>query len=484
MSETYEPLISIGTFTHDSIEIIDVFADEAISGMKNKRPELDRFFIALPLKLFDCVLIYDQSRFSRDIVDWFTFRRAVQNNGVKFISTTQNIVGGDLNDPSVFATEGINALVNQLHVLQTRQKVVEKMNFMARQGLHAGGRPALGYDIIDKHFVINESEAKIVKLIFTSYSLGYSYSEIIDILNQKGLRTKRGQSFGKNSLSDLLRNEKYIGVYIYNKVPPKINGKRNNHAKNDNPIRIENSLPPIITKGLWDTVQKRLKNNKNNAKNTAKHEYILSGKVFCGKCKMSMVGTRSKGDYFYYSCSGKRRLRNCNKKSVSQELLENISINFVRSTLVSQEDRKNIAQKIFDQQMMMHSEILPTSTIIQEQMRELSAKIENINVAISNGVYSSSTVEMLSKLEKEHRDLYTRLLEAEKMKTTTKMTYEYIFSVLSTNLNNKQNDIEIKKSLSSFIDKIYIYDDNIEIIMNSQGIDSDSGVNLPLTKGD
>lgn len=63
----------------------------------------------------------------------------MEGNDIKIISVTQPYVGGDLNDTAVFATEGINALVNQLHVLQTRKKVVEAMNHMVRQGLHTGG---------------------------------------------------------------------------------------------------------------------------------------------------------------------------------------------------------------------------------------------------------------------------------------------------------------------------------------------------------
>jgi ABC-type antimicrobial peptide transport system permease subunit len=63
--------------------------------------------------------------------------------------------------------------------------------------------------------VINEYEAEAVRMIFRMYLDGYSYTEIIDALNAKGYRTRRGVPFAKNSLYAILRNERYTGVYIY-----------------------------------------------------------------------------------------------------------------------------------------------------------------------------------------------------------------------------------------------------------------------------
>lgn len=42
-----------------------------------------------------------------------------------------------------------------------------------------------------------------------------NYSQIIEELNRRGVRTRRGRKFGRNSLHEILRNEKYTGVYIY-----------------------------------------------------------------------------------------------------------------------------------------------------------------------------------------------------------------------------------------------------------------------------
>jgi site-specific DNA recombinase len=158
----------------------------------------------------DTVVIYDQSRMFRKMTAWFAFRDELTAMGVKVISVTQPMIGKDLRDPTNFLTEGSMALFNQIWALQSRQKTMEKMRFMARNGQHTGGKPALGYVVKDGRLEICEEEAAIVRRIFREYADGCSYREIIAGLNRDGLKTKRGNAFGSNSLHDMLHNEKYM----------------------------------------------------------------------------------------------------------------------------------------------------------------------------------------------------------------------------------------------------------------------------------
>ena len=467
------------------IEIVDIFADEAVSGMKSQRPELARFFACLAQKQFNAVLIYDQSRFSRDIVDWFTFRRAVQDNNAQLISVTQQFVGGDLNDPAVFASEGINALINQMHVLQTRQKVIEKMNFIARQGLHTGGNPPLGYDVKNKKYVINEYESEIIRCIFGLYAQGKSYKFIISYLNEKGYRTKPGKPFGTNSLSTILRNERYIGVYIYNKIPPKKGGKRNSHAVNPDAIRIEGAVPRIIDQETWDKVQTRLHDHKQNASNKAKVEYLLKGKLFCGYCHSAMIGSCSKRDYHYYICSGKQRLKNCEKKPIKMETIENIAVDYIKNLLKSETQRQKIAKDLYTEQEKMRITNSPLIYALMKRRQEIASKLRNINEAIAQGIFSSSTGNMLRDLEQEDAHLKAQLIEAEKTERITQNSFDDILNSLRYIATIDVSGVEGKKKLLAFIYRIYIYDDKIEIYTNPMQRQSGKMdvCKLPFTKG-
>ncbi len=77
-------------------------------------------------------------------------------------------------------------------------------------------------------------------------------------LNELGYKTKRGKTFGKNSLHSILRNPKYCGIYEFNVSPKRdVSGSRNNHGrKSENEIiRVDDAIPAIITKEQFDKVQ-------------------------------------------------------------------------------------------------------------------------------------------------------------------------------------------------------------------------------------
>lgn len=116
---------------------------------------------------------------------------------------------------------------------------------------------------------------------------GYGYSAIIDKLNALGYKTKRGMPFGKNSLHEIFMNERYKGVFVYNKRHGGVFRKkpRNNHKyRDDNEIiRIEGGCPQLIPEDVWNNVNKvrlALQQRASNRKNP----YLLSGlTVYAGR---------------------------------------------------------------------------------------------------------------------------------------------------------------------------------------------------------
>ena len=114
-----------------------------------------------------------------------------------------------------------------------------------------------------------------MRTIFQMYGGGKSYNEILDALH--GMRGKRGQPLGKNSIPTILSNERYIGVYTWNRRRMKLMRKWAGGKQNPKCVRIENAIPPIIDRNLWERVQIRLNNNRRNATNKAKHGYLLTG---------------------------------------------------------------------------------------------------------------------------------------------------------------------------------------------------------------
>lgn len=390
----------------NGIAILGVFADMAVSGMKDTRPQYELMMQQLREGRADTVVIYDQSRMFRKMTAWFSFRDELEAMGVAVVSVTQPMIGKDLRDPTNFLTEGSMALFNQIWALQTRQKVIEKMRFMARSGQHTGGTAPLGYRVEDGHLVICEEEAVLVRRIFHEYASGLPYRDIIIGLNADGHTTKRGKPFGSNSLHDLLKNEKYIGTLIYGKVQKGANGSRNSHAPADaDCIRIENAVPAIVDRETWERVQLKMEKNRHDASGrpATVRDYPLKGKVFCGECKTAMVVTKSKYRYFYYSCSGKQRLHNCDLLPISVDELENTVAQVVRQVMGQPNSIRHLIEILRTEQIRIQSGAVAQLRAMLAREAEIDRHLDQATEAILQGLNSPTLSQKIRELEAEKR---------------------------------------------------------------------------------
>lgn len=387
-----------------NIPILGIYADEATSGMKDTRPQYEEMMKQLRQGIADMVVIYDQSRLFRKMTAWFSFRDELTVMGVQVVSVTQPMIGKDLRDPTNFLTEGSMALFNQIWALQSRQKTMEKMRFMARNGQHTGGKPALGYVVKDGRLAICEEEAAIIRRIFQEYASGKSYRDIIAGLNRDGLKTKRGRPFGSNSLHDMLHNEKYIGVLVYGQSPYREDGSRNSHSKDGaDVIRIEGGVPAIVEKELFEKVQKRMSMNKRlqGGRPATKREYPLRGKVYCGDCKSAMTISTSQQKYNYYRCTGKKRLHNCEASPIEAGYLEHRVTETVKMILGRPDETNGLLQLLKEQAEKLQIGAVDRLNALIQQEREVNAKLDNAIEAVLNGLSSPTVQKRIADLESQ-----------------------------------------------------------------------------------
>lgn len=396
-----------------NLPILGVYADYAVSGMKDTRPQQSRMMEDLKNGVGDTIVIYDQSRMFRDLVYWFNFREQIAAMGVDIRSATQSIIGGDLKDPTNFMLEASMATFNQMHVLISRQKTVEKLNYLARHLQHTGGIPALGFrvetvlapdgeTVISRHLVIDEKEAAIVRRIFEEYDSGKSYREILEGLNRDGLRTKRGSPFGTNSLHDLLCNEKYIGTLVYN---AHAKGKSPHGQERKDVIRQEDAFPAIVPKDMFFRVKaKMLENKRAQAGRPASvRVYPLKGKVFCGSCGCSMCVRRSKTIY-YYACSDSRRTRICRNPQIRVDWLEDKVTTYVRSLLCDPGLKDTALNAIRAESNKITSSAISRLTALQEDGYKIKTQMSRLVDAIADGVATDAIRAKLAALETRQQE--------------------------------------------------------------------------------
>ena len=93
------------------------------------------------------------------------------------------------------------------------QKVKRGMRESCLKGNAAGVKPIFGYCIVDKKYKIVESEAAIVRKLFSDYVNGTTIKELVEWLKLSGIRSHRGNVFSFGRVSEMLHNPKSIGKY-------------------------------------------------------------------------------------------------------------------------------------------------------------------------------------------------------------------------------------------------------------------------------
>ena len=288
-------------------EIVKVYADEALSGTETTRRKSYNAMLADARRgLFDLVIFHKIDRNARNEIDYYRFKSALLGLGVRYEYAAQSIDSTPEGQFMEAVMIGQAAYYSRNLSKETKVKAIP----FAKKSQFMGGKPPYGYAVDNKRYRIDETEAPAIRQIFQDCLEGKSYAQILDRLHAKGYRTRAGKLFVKNSLHDILRNPRYCGTYVYNKVIKMPNGKRNSHGTSAEMIVNKGSLPAIVSEETWSRVQQILNARKHSSGQfTAKHFYLLSGIMRCGVCGRTFIGVTNHvhgRDYRYYVCGSTR----------------------------------------------------------------------------------------------------------------------------------------------------------------------------------
>ena len=146
------------------------------------------------------------------------------------------------------------------------EKVIRGQTENALKGKCTGGTGTIGYKIDDdKFYHLDPLTAPLVLEAFQRYDNGDKMVEIVNFLNDKGVRNMLGGKMTHSSVNTMLKNRRYIGELSFRDIV------------------VPDAIPVIVPKDLFDRVQKRLdKNKRAPACGKADEEYLLTTKLFCG----------------------------------------------------------------------------------------------------------------------------------------------------------------------------------------------------------
>jgi DNA invertase Pin-like site-specific DNA recombinase len=312
----------IASQTHENWRLISKHYDDGgFSGGNMDRPALQELFDDVEAGLIDMVVVYKIDRLSRSLFDFSKIVELFEKHNVSFVSVTQAF-----NTSTSSGKLMLNMLLSfaQFERELTGERIRDKFASSLKKGMWMGGVVMLGYEVKDRKLIINEEEAKIVRLIYDEFVKTESYCGVAKLLNRLGYRTRirpqksgktlGGQLFEPKAVQRILQNPYFKGCVTHKGAV------------------YQGEHEAIIDEETWNKAQEIFARHAGVAKEKTKcrpsSRALLSGFVRCATCNCLMKASSSRKNcntkYHYYVCTNHAKYGNCKAfhKTVPAEILE------------------------------------------------------------------------------------------------------------------------------------------------------------------
>ncbi len=414
----------------NGLVVSKVYADKHISGRSTDgRDEFLQMISDAKKGLFSDVIVWKVDRFGRDKADIAIYKRELKKAGVALHYAAETVPDG----PEGIILESLLEGLAEYYSADLRQKVERGMRESLKKGQYPGKCP-FGYTKDkQKHVVVDQEQAAIVREIFKLHSEHNQIAEIERILANKGVRMSNG------SIYRILNNERYTGHFEM--------------------MGIELDVEPIISAETFAKSKELF--SENNGKGGAKVNYILSGKCKCAVCGGTITGThgtsRHGNKYYYYQC------KNHCIKPLSKEHYEQTILSSVTETMLTDET----IEQIIDRIMEIQAADIPQAEIkrISAQISDLQKRRNNLLTAIENGLFAPNLNDRIEELNKQEQIL-TDELNRLKLKKPT-IPREYLkWWLNSFRAGDLTDETFCKKIINTFVAGIVVSSDTSVVYLN------------------
>ncbi len=292
--------------------VVKEFVDRGASAKTTNRPELQCMLDYVKENQVDYVIVHKVDRLARNRADDVEINKALDQAGVRLVSTTESID----QTPSGMLLHGIMSSIAEFYSRNLANEVVKGMTQKARGGGTVSRAP-LGYRNIRtldgegremRTVTVDEERAPLVRLAFSLYATGdWTMARLAEHLADRGLTTLGTPRIPSVPITAAKLNKLLINPYYKGCLPFK---GAVHPGKHDS----------LVDERTWQAVQDAIAAHRNGER-TRDHPHFLKGTVFCGACGSRLLVQISKsrsGDYYpYFMCSGRHSKRNdCRQKAV------------------------------------------------------------------------------------------------------------------------------------------------------------------------
>ena len=397
-------------YTQDNpeYEIVDIYADEGLTGMEmDKRDDFLRLIRDCKKGVVDRIIVKSVSRFARNTIEILETIRELKKCGVSVYFEEQGIDTEKLNMEMIITFPGMAAQ-------QESEAISGNVRWSYQKRMQSGEfnccTPAYGYRLIDGEMVINEEEAKVVRRIFELYLSGKGLQAIAGLFNEEHVPRRYGRThWHHNTIRYILTNERYKGdallqkKYTTDTLPYRL--KLNKGEKTQ--YYVENSNVAIISREIFDRAQELLKLRKNEEH--MRMANVLSGMIRCPDCGGTFRRHEKDGKVYWFCMNTASSATRCKSRRVKEKMIQEAFINMIYKL---KEYRRPILETLIVQMENLQLQIGQIQAKIQlaeKKLADLAAKSLILSKLHSSGVlsavdYSVQTAEIDRQMAEMHNE--------------------------------------------------------------------------------
>ena len=462
--------------SRNSIVIIHEYCDRAKSATTDDRPEFLKMIAASREGDFDFAIVHKLDRFSRNRYDSAYYKRELKKNGVQLLSVLEQMD----DSPESIILESVLEGMSEYYSKNLAREVMKGMRESAMDCRYIGGWVPYGFRVDPQthRYIINDYEAEAVRMIFRDVADGCGYNVVLNKLNSMGYRTRLGNTFSKETLYEMLRNEKYNGVYVFSRAASKDElGRRNNHLDKpiEDQIRIPGGMPKIVDDETFARVQAILTSRKRHRRQKSKRNYLLTGLVFCGLCGHrycgdSMQTGKDRKVVGTYACNNRNNhgARICRNQNVRQQPLEEMVLRKIEETVFGESRIPDIVRAYRELSQQEEGEDKDKIRILRQNLKTVEQKITNIvNIIANTG--SAALVTQLTQLEREKELLDVKIQDEERSAEESELDEEAILAAFrqAQKMFHSGTLPQMEQIINLYLDRVVVFPDYVEIHLNN-----------------
>ncbi|ERI07175.1 recombinase family protein [Aneurinibacillus aneurinilyticus] len=465
---------------------IKIYREEGYSGEDiDIRPAMIQLREDVANGFISHVIVTHPDRLSRDMTDKLIVCREFEKNGSELSFTDTEY---DKSPEGILFFNILSAIAAYELALIRKRTIRGRLQAVEKDGKIMPMRVApFGYELINAKLIINEEEAKFVKLIYQWYVYEHlTLREIGQKLYDAGVRPKRGESpnWSASSIRRILTSEIYIGKYYYNRrKTKKVKGEKteSGYAKKTYDFRNESDwiqvdVPAIIDNKLFALAQEQKEKNVKKSGNPATHQYLLKSLIRCKYCGRRWESTTYSGSvdketgkrikYAHYRCPNKNPkkygdVKKCTTVTIRSDVLDEYVWNIVKEFINNPQD---YLDKLQQQKQSVKEDFKGMLNNVLGQITSKEKSRDKIKTMFMSDLISEDEMKKdLRKLNQEISELKVRIDKLERQlheQDERQLTAERIEKVLISIKNMLQNEGELL-----FEDKRFIIESLVDEII-------------------